>query len=819
MAEAEPDKLKPGTDPPRASVNRQSKPMSRIAQVMAKRKLESDAEPASSDLQAEPQIHLEVPPELISKAKADDTAEQQPKRRKQVTKADRPPPDDARIPRQPLRIVQARVDKLVKRPQLRAEILTVVLTVHKLAIHCYQFIALYMTSLLEANRTLPTINQEFVVDVSSVITHGSNNTRPRSILTKATDEAKLRRFEEHKLSKAALQEFFNTHYQPTMVMENLDVSNLQNTIQAMATEMVTAINNNIQQHYNDYRERFLNTLYSQTTLSDEEKKAAIKHDRQQLKMGQLGEIPASSPIFQHKHRLLPARGIAKNNVNYDIKATPQDYLIPMFYMLRVLETAEAKLFQLFPLRTQIIPKSVRIDTTTLINRFMTPDEVRKLGLGQTKEEARSHLSACHKKVWSELFKTDLHCFAPARKVTDDKTEATRFKFDYSIVTDGFTCCVQQRLKSDDPVYKAAWKDEAVKALDTTQHIDNCSNPEALRGMKIVGIDPGKQDLLYCAMPLNPDLSQGKPKGLKEISRLRYSAAQRKYECCSKRQRKRLERAVHGSGLIKNKTVEQWQHELSFFKRKTTSSVDLKAYITRKNLVNSKLIRFWASDQFRMMKWQNKVNAKRSEALFMNRFKEKFGEPKDTLVAIGNWSENKPKKFNEPTKGKSFRKMFRCAGYKLYLVNEFRTSIMDYNCEIKLKDKFKKVKNPKPKPKEGPPPCPFAERCGGCLVRDEQRAEWAAKKKQNGQRGYRKTIRCHGLLMCETCRTYWNRDLNGALNIQYAAWSIVHGLGRPSYLCPEPKASNVMQPSSSSSVQELQEEKLDTPETGLLGLLS
>ena len=43
------------------------------------------------------------------------------------------------------------------------------------------------------------------------------------------------------------------------------------------------------------------------------------------------------------------------------------------------------------------------------------------------------------------------------------------------------------------------------------------------------------------------------------------------------------------------------------------------------------------------------------------------------------------KFHEPTKGKGMRKLFRKAGYQVYLVDEYHTSCQCYNCERRKKN--------------------------------------------------------------------------------------------------------------------------------------
>jgi hypothetical protein len=60
--------------------------------------------------------------------------------------------------------------------------------------------------------------------------------------------------------------------------------------------------------------------------------------------------------------------------------------------------------------------------------------------------------------------------------------------------------------------------------------------------------------------------------------------------------------------------------------------------------------------------------------------------------MGDWSENGPKKYQDPTKGKSIRKLFTGkGGYRLYLVNEFRTSCKLYETGDDLV-KFRKSKS-------------------------------------------------------------------------------------------------------------------------------
>ena len=109
--------------------------------------------------------------------------------------------------------------------------------------------------------------------------------------------------------------------------------------------------------------------------------------------------------------------------------------------------------------------------------------------------------------------------------------------------------------------------------------------------------------------------------------------------------------------------------------------------------------------------------------------------------------------NKTNKGVSMRKLFRQNNYKVYLVDEFRTSCMCSICktEIGRCEKFQIRKNPKPY-KSG-------------------------------------NILCHGLLTCKKCYGVWNRDVNSATNIYRIAKNAINGVERPTYLCREKKNEN------------------------------
>jgi hypothetical protein len=132
------------------------------------------------------------------------------------------------------------------------------------------------------------------------------------------------------------------------------------------------------------------------------------------------------------------------------------------------------------------------------------------------------------------------------------------------------------------------------------------------------------------------------------------------------------------------------------------------------------------------------------------FKKIFGEPKDTIICIGDFEQKKHIKFKEPLKGKGFRMLFRNYGYLVYLVDEFRTSCKCSNCEDEKGNciKFRKARNPKPNKND--------------------------------------SILKHRVLICKKCNALWNRDENSSRNIYKIAYNAINKKERTSYLCRQKK---------------------------------
>ena len=267
---------------------------------------------------------------------------------------------------------------------------------------------------------------------------------------------------------------------------------------------------------------------------------------------------------------------------------------------------------------------------------------------------------------------------------------------------------------------------------------------ALNRRKIIGIDPGKRNLISCA--------DGKSKDANLFS---YTYFQRRFETRSKAydlKRKKLKREYSFLDIEAEETILSVENSKSVFYR------SYKSYFNKKLNYIAKVKEFYSGYVFRKLKLQVYQNTRKSEAKMINNFTKIYGGPKDTMICIGDYDQRNHMKYRPPSIGAGIRKIFRRHHFMIFLIDEFRTSCRCSCCGFE-NEKFKYHRNKKHRPKP-----------------------------EDVALGYRKPFRnrvlSHGLLRCknvEGCRTHWNRDVNGAKNIYHLASLIVQGQERPEYL--------------------------------------
>jgi transposase len=583
-----------------------------------------------------------------------------------------------------LRSLKTSLHTLIKHPENIDIIKLVVQKVNYLRSQMLQFSKLYLIYLIDHNLTIPEIDMGFFRCIIRVLTFSDNKRKP---------------FTKNEDLFLSISQFYNDHYIQLIFhqTEPLIVESYKDTIDYMIIDVITDLENNIKMRYFDHVK-----CYFKAKLEIKE----YDPDKYKLLKSSINDFFD----LEIKNDLLPDKKFKKNSILYDIKCSPQDYIPSMIFMSNYCEKNEYQFLNVFPLKRSNIPGHVRLDTGSLLRLFVKENKKMYSGTGWVE---------FYKDIlWSEFFKTDKKYF-----------NSKNYKFSGSIQTDGFSITILQESK----INKIIKKTDIQKELYITD-INKVEN-EHLSKLNIIAIDPNKDDLIYC--------STGS-RETEDFKVFRYTQNQRSKETNKRKNRKIL---IHEKEIYKDKIVLEKESELSIHNSKTNDFNKVKEYIKKKNEVNYYTKDFYERLLWRKLKLSVYKKTQRSEMKMVNRFKEKLGRPDNTFIAFGDWSQKSQMKYKEPSKGKSFRNLFRKAGYKVYLVDEYKTSKQCCNCEDSdgICEKFLTKRSPRP---------------------------W--KKETN--------IICHGVVKCKTCSTIFNRDVNSSINISKIAKTQLKCSSRPEYLC-------------------------------------
>ena len=589
---------------------------------------------------------------------------------------------------------------------------------HKIVIHTLQFMKMYLINYYNINNKLPTIDASFINCCMKILCKEKATGRPAKT--------------EIKELKDTLTVFYNQHYKQ-LQLDELEYTHMNTILDYLSISIITDYENNIKCHYVEYIERYVNVIWKKKFIIEKirkikktkkEKDDAINRfnsDLRKIKNDLLNveNTNFKSKAFYHKwikeqkKLILPIKEFKKSNLYYDIQCVPMDYLPKMIYMMKIIEKEGLTINNPFPLRTDIIPKHIRIDTTILVHTLLT----KKYG-NKSDYLFKGNLKKNEDKIWKFFFRTERQCFTKPN-----------YSFHHMIETDGISASIL--LIRKDKIGKRIVSREC-KTTSNEKYIDELNDItyNIIKNKKIVAIDPGKCDLIYCVDGDN-----------KEANTFRYSQDQRRKETKLKKYNKLIIKEKETK--IVGKTIIEYETELSKYNKKSLDLDKYKDYVKNKNKINKIIMDFYSKSLFRKLKLNGYINRKRNEQKLIKNFSNKFGDKEDVIVCFGDFEQKKHMKFKEPTKGKGMRTLFRKNGFITYLVDEFRTSCRCSSCEG-LNEKFKVIENPKP------------YRSGSVLV--------------------------HGLLKCKSCSGVWNRDCNGATNIYKIVKNAINKIDRPSYLC-------------------------------------
>ena len=490
------------------------------------------------------------------------------------------------------------------------------------------------------------------------------------------------------------KEILNTlksYYDINIFGELEDGTKLNPILIYSAKTMLTSIINNIKLNFTTYLNRYINSLFYkifESNIKDKDFKKELRKVKDDILNNTLNaHIKYHSWILKNRKFLVPV--LNQNESIYpDLYADPLKYLKHMIYISEQLEYLGSSQFQFFPLQSNLVPKHIRIDNRALITLF--EDKV---------SEKFKVANQIKNKLWNDIFKI--------------RKRNKKYKFDYSIITDGYSVALQyisidgdkkkikrienmQRAKNEkeaklkgksktekdlikkELMTKKLEKEEAIKVgiknniskkmkENKDKEIKKSNNKtefpyiedvskEELKG-KHIFIDPGKRTLFTMLDDNGIYFQYHNSQYIRETKRLIYS--------------KKTNNLKNELNIIETETT------LFKYNSKTVSYSRFQIYIKHKIEVNKILIDKYFEKRFRKIKWYSFINKKRTEDNLLNKIEKKYS--KDHKIIIGDWSIGKQMSNFISTPNIRLKRKLQ-ERFKVYNFDEYKTSCIHHKTE-------------------------------------------------------------------------------------------------------------------------------------------
>ena len=268
----------------------------------------------------------------------------------------------------------------------------------------------------------------------------------------------------------------------------------------------------------------------------------------------------------------------------------------------------------------------------------------------------------------------------------------------------------------------------------------------LEQMNWVVIDPGMNSILTMMA------KDGKTK-------MTYS----KSEYISRTQRKKIQNKIE---KIKKEKITKLENKLTMEKtRLRTSNIykNFNEYFILKMEIHEEVCKLYEDKKLNKLKWYSFINEKRSQSHLINKIKTKFDKPLEkTVLILGDWSMNKKGIKSISTPNKKYQRLLR-KHFIILRINEFRTSIIENESELRCENLVKKMdyKN--------------------MSIKEIHSLEKIKEEKKDKYEKLMKDKKVHKILTCKTSvksMKYINRDINSVKNMKKIVISYIEKNKKP-----------------------------------------
>lgn len=517
-----------------------------------------------------------------------------------------------------------------------------------------------------------------------------------------------------------------------------------------ARNLVTVAATNVWMHFS---KRVLSHVRMKFALDEEAYKALSKDERRHRKLElmqmatDLCRVPSAnhqSPTPRHawvaaeraRLGIDSAVGDWKDKpLLWHLKAKPHRFLNCIRIMSMEREASGGKAFALYPIRRTNVPRHARFDQIALrdllgVGKSDFIKEKRKAELRKRKREADGTDDADGVGYDSAGAEQPGPSLAPPppkpgrtrrtkAEMADENAELfggivdlraagvhRRQRFDFAFTTDGVCARVQMRSKAvtapSAPL--TSMPKRGVWAIDQLKHTARVEE------LHVVGVDPGKRELVNCV-----DMDDAKG-----CSPVRYTLKQRQRDLRSRQYADEAQRGMP-------QEVKDAEAGLAGFNSRTANLADFCAYCGKRHETLDECLSFYGHLDHRRRRWKTVIKAQQSEERLYKDLEKLKTDSRPLVLAYGSWG--------------------MVAGRPGMACNKGNAPCIGVGLMRKLARRF--VVAPTPEAYTSKTCCRCLGECG----------PWAEVEEKMG-----KTIR--GLRRCtqRDCMIPLNRDKNGATNI-------------------------------------------------------
>ena len=555
-----------------------------------------------------------------------------------------------------------------------------IIRTNKIVIKAYMLLRLWVLKKYESNIDIPNITQNNIKMAFNAVMISNKKKGKR-----ATGDNALLLTELSDIYKSDINSTFE------------DGTKLSAILNYYSVTILTSIENNIKNNFIKYVNRYVNSYFAkkyEKEILNKTFKGQLYKEITILKKDLYENTNNSDDkykdwLLENRNKLVPI--FNGNNIYKILNNNPQVFLKYMIYMNKEIEKMDKKQYQFFPLQTNIVLKHIQIDTSALVELFENKVS-----------EINKDIDVIKAVIWNKIFNIN-------QKIKN-------YVFDYTIITDGYSTALRflhkdkieeqkikhkkmkecKKIKNDrlkglskeNKIIEEALikkekdeiklinklKKETIKNINKKDEKDkkdsipsvrkyefpyiNDVNKEDLKGNHIF-IDPGKRTLLTMVDNNNKYLNYTNGEYLSRTKRLIYS--------------KKLENYKTTIGITKI------ENELTTFNSKSCIVEDFIKYIKKKLETNNEVLDKYNDIKFRKYKWYSYINTKRAKDNLLNKIENTYG--KNPIIIIGDWSIGKQMAHFISTPNITLKRKLR-ERFKVYNIDEFRTSCLNYKTEEK-----------------------------------------------------------------------------------------------------------------------------------------